>query len=452
MKLLKNLSAIGLLLVLTTNVGAARAALESRPADPAFDKFVPLKAPVPNKLVLKRGDRLAICGDSITEQKMYSRIIEDYLTMCVPELEVTVRQLGWSGERAAGFLARMTNDCLRFWPTVATTCYGMNDHEYRPYEERIGLTYRANSRAIVRAFKENGVRVVLGSPGCVGKMPHWVKSASGTVLDLNLSLCNLRNIGLWIAQEEKVGFADVFWPMYTAGFRAQQLYGTNYAVAGTDGVHPGWAGHTIMAYAFLKALGLDGQIGTFTVDLGWQKIKVSSGHEVLGTWEGEYQIRSYRYPFCGCVPAAQAEASFPVCDNDDLTKDSSVRSAMALVPFNPELNRLMLVGRFAKYPRYKVTWGGNTKEFTAKQLAAGINLAEEFPSNPFGEAFSRVDAAVAAKQAFETRQIKKILHGPEGQADMETAAARTERERAQYVAAIRQAFQPVDHTLIIRPF
>ena len=72
---------------------------------------------------------------------MYSRLMEDYLTMCVPELRVTVRQFGWSGERAPGFLARMTNDCLRFKPTMVTTCYGMNDHEYRPYEDRIGQTY-----------------------------------------------------------------------------------------------------------------------------------------------------------------------------------------------------------------------------------------------------------------------------------------------------------------------
>jgi len=99
-----------------------------------LEKFHPLDAPQPAKLLLKKGDRLAICGDSITEQKMYSRIMEDYLTVCVPELGITVRQYGWSGERAPGFLARMTNDCLRFHPTIATTCYGMNDHEYHAYE------------------------------------------------------------------------------------------------------------------------------------------------------------------------------------------------------------------------------------------------------------------------------------------------------------------------------
>jgi len=58
----------------------------------------------------------------------------------------------------------MTNDCLRFKPTIATTCYGMNDHEYRAYEDRIGATYRQHSTAIARAFKNAGTRVIQGSP------------------------------------------------------------------------------------------------------------------------------------------------------------------------------------------------------------------------------------------------------------------------------------------------
>src|SRR3954469_1471577 len=151
-----------------------------------FQKFEPKKAPAPKGLLLKQGDRLAICGDSITEQKMYSRIMETYLTVAAPELDVTVRQYGWSGETAPGFLARMTNDCLRFQPTIATTCYGMNDHGYRAYREDIGKRYRDNSTTIVRAFKAAGARVVQGSPGCVShKDPP-----------LNTNLCQLRNIGV----------------------------------------------------------------------------------------------------------------------------------------------------------------------------------------------------------------------------------------------------------------
>jgi len=216
----------------------------------SWEDFQPVKAPKITGLILKPGDRLAICGDSITEQRMYSRLMEDYLTMCVPQLQISVRQYGWSGEQVPGFLARMTNDCLRFQPTVATTCYGMNDFGYRPFEASIGQTYQANSTKMVEAFKANAVRVVLGSPGCVSKVPTWTKSDNFTTKDLNLSLCQMRNLDVSVAKREQVRFADVFWPMLSGGSVGQQAYGTNYGIPGNDGVHPHWAGHTVMAMRF----------------------------------------------------------------------------------------------------------------------------------------------------------------------------------------------------------
>ncbi len=434
-------------LLLALLLQTALASAQAPSPDSRFPQFHPTPAPKPAKLLLKQDDRLAICGDSITEQKMYSRIMEDYLTMCVPELNITVRQYGWGGERAPGFLARMTNDCIRFKPTIATTCYGMNDHEYRTYEDRIGNTYRTNSDAIVKAFKANGARVIQGSPGCVGKVPGWSKHTNDTLTDLNLNLCQLRNIGIEIAKQENVGFADVFWPMLIAGANAKARYGTNYAIAGGDGVHPSWAGHTVMAYAFLKSLGLNGEIGTYTVDFKKNAMKTSAGHEVVATRPGEFEIRSSKYPFCVCVP--EASANYPVCDKDDPTKDNSIRSAITLIPFDEDLNRLMLVVRNGRATKYQVTWGDKTQTFSAEELRKGINLAEAFPQNPFSAAFAKVDAAVAAKQAYETKQIKQSFRSPEAKKDMEAVATSTEAERAPLAAAIKTAFVPVTHTIKI---
>jgi hypothetical protein len=421
-----------------------------KPNDIRLEQFKPLKAPKPHGPLLRQGDRLAICGDSITEQKMYSRLIEDYLTVCEPELNVTVRQYGWSGERAPDFLARMTNDCLRFKPTIAATCYGMNDHEYRAYEDRIGQTYSNTTTAIIEGFKANGVRVVQGSPGCVGKVPGWTKHTNDTLMDLELNLCHLRDIGIGIAQNEHVGFADVFWPMLTTGVAAQKQYDAKYAIAGGDGVHPGWAGHTVMAYAFLKALGVNGNIGVLIVDVKKSKMKTSPGHVLVSGKDGEFTIKSSRYPFCACVPEGQGAASYPVCQKDDPAKDNSIRSAMTLIPFNEDLNRLMLkADHVQSRSRYKVTWGNESKTFTADQLSRGVNLAAEFPCNPFCEAFAKVDAAVAAKQAFETKQIKQAFRSPEAKTDMEAVAAQTEQEREPLAAAIRAAFVPVTHTIKI---
>jgi len=267
---------------------------------------------------------------------------------------------------------------------------------------------------------------------------------------LNLNLGCLRDIGIQIADKEHVRFADVFWPMLSAGVAAQKEFDAKYAIAGADGVHPGWAGHTVMAYAFLKAMGLKGDIGVLTVDVKKSKMKVSSGHALVSAKDGEFMIKSSRYPFCACVPDGQGAASFPVCEKDNPARDNSIRSAMALIPFNQELNRLTLKATKVKAGRrYQVTWGTDSRTFTAEQLKRGINLATEFPCNPFCEAFAKVDAAVAAKQAYETKQIKQAFRSPEAKTDREGVAARTEKEREPLAAAIRAAFVPVTHTIKI---
>jgi lysophospholipase L1-like esterase len=413
-------------------------AYEQTPTNTYFAKFNPRRAPEPGPLLLREGDRLAIVGDSITEQKRYSRIIETYLTVCVPELKITARQFGWSGEKADGFLARMTNDCLRFNPTVATLCYGMNDHLYRTFDLVNAALYASNYTAIVRAFQAAGTRVVLGSPGCVGKVPHWKRPDLFTTDELNVSLCAFRDIDIGIAEQTGVRFADVFWPMLRAGYEGQTRFGTtneSYMISGKDGVHPGWSGHLLMAWSFLRAMGLDGAIGTITVDLATQTAKATAGHAIESVANGAVTVTSSRYPFC----ATGATNS-----------DDSIRSGMELVPFNQELNRFELVVKNATAAHYKVTWGEETRTYSAGELAAGVNLAADFAVNPFSDAFRRVDEAVAAKQAYETTQIKNAFHGAEGRADMAAAVERTEAGRVPLAEAINAAFVPVKHVIRIQ--
>jgi lysophospholipase L1-like esterase len=356
--------------------------------------------------------------------------------VCVPQLKVTTRQYGWGGETAEGFLHRMKNDCLRFQPTIATTCYGMNDFHYQFFDQATARSYRRNYTAVVRAFKEAGARVVLGSPGCLGKVPSWVVASHATLEQLNLSLCTLRNIDIDIAQTEGIRFADVFWPMFTSSFEARHKYGPNYSVPGWDGIHPNWAGHLVMAYAFLKSLGLDGQIGTITVDLAAKAARATDGHTIDHFADGQVTIVSRRYPFC-----ARGEPN----------KDNSLRSGMTLVPFNQELNRLLLVVKGGAAASYTITWGRQSRTYSAAQLAAGVNLAADFPDNPFVESFNTVDRAVAAKQAYETHQVKDLLHGKQAQADLQAVATATEAERRPLAAAVQAALVPVTHSIKIEP-
>jgi lysophospholipase L1-like esterase len=410
---------------------------EQQPAGEAFRKLHPRKAPEPGALLLRRGDRLAIVGDSITEQRMYSLLLESYLTACMPELEITARQYGWSGEKTDGFLKRMDSDCLRFNPSIVTLCYGMNDTRYRPFDVTNGQWFADHYTAIVRKLKQAGARVVVGSPGCSGKLATWVSSRVGTLEEHNQHLCALRDIGIGVAEREQVAFADIFWPMYQAHIHAPARYpgdgSQRYELVGRDGIHPDWAGHAIMAYAFLRAMGLNGDLGTIAVDLSQQTAMASDGHQIDSFVDGRVVVTSSRYPFCAPGPA----------DRDD-----SVRSGMTLVPFDQELNRLTFKVSGLQ-GLATITWGDISKTYSSAQLAAGINLAAEFTDNPFCKAFAGVEAAVAVKQEFETRQVKSIFHGPQGRDDLERAVADTEQQRQPLADAVRAAVRPVTHVIKI---
>ena len=411
------------------------AAREAPPLPAELSAYVLDPAPETSELLLKKGDRVAICGDSITEQKRYSVLVETYLTACLPELEITCRQYGWSGEQAAGFLGRLKSDVIRFKPNLATTCYGMNDFKYVPYDEPIAAEYRKNQTAVVKTFKEAGCKVVLGSTGIIDSVPHWVKSATGTQQDLNLALSKFRNIDIAIAKSENTAFADVYRPMLLADLSAKKQYGPDFKVSGKDGVHPDWAGQVIMAYAFLKGMGIDGDLGSISFDESTGKATAANGHEVVSSADGKITIRSKRLPF---------SPGPGVTD-----KDNSTRAGLALIPFDDELNRFTLRVVSPKAPAYTVTWGEQSKRFTAEQLKTGVNIAKEFDANPLVPAFQKVEDAVVKKQTYETRQIKELAHGLEGSADIDATFALTEKARAPLAKAVQDALQPVEHSITI---
>ncbi len=432
-------ASISATLLLPIHAGSARGLApeyEAKPASPAFEKFTPIKAPRVAGCLLRPGDRLAICGDSITEQKMYSRIMETYLTTCYPDWNIEVRQYGWSGETAEGFRHRMTNDCLRFHPTIATTCYGMNDYRYRPYDEANARWYRSNYTEVVRGFTSQGARVILGSPGCVGKVASWVKSASGTLEEHNLHLCALRNLGIEMAQDQGVRFADNFWPMFTVGQAARTLCGPDFEIAGKDGVHPGWAGQLVMAYNYLRAMGMAGDVGTLEVNLRKGTATASEGHAIENFQNGTLTLTSRRYPFC-----AQGSTE----------DDNSIRAGMRLVPFNQILNRYILRVKGLRAAYYRVSWGEQAKVYSAGELSQGVNLADDFVEHPLCAQFKKVDEAVAAKQAYETKQVKEAFHSKEARENMGAVVAKTEAEREPLVRAVRATLVPIRHTITIQP-
>jgi hypothetical protein len=263
----------------------------------------------------------------------------------------------------------------------------------------------------------------------------------------NENLAQLGKIGQTLATEFKQPFADVHQPMVDAMQKTKPVFGERYDVCGRDGVHPGPNGHLIMAAAFLKGLGFDGNIGSFTVDMSGGPLTASAGHKVTGSSAGGVELESERYPFC-----FQGDEKSP----------SGTRSITPYIPFNQELNRLTLKVTNLNAAKAKVDWAGQTKEFTKEQLTTGINLAAEFAVTPFDANFSAYLSKLGEKQGFETALIKQLVTNfrsfdKDAKADPEIATAfKTLREKlAARQAALdtqaRAALTPVKHSIKVTP-
>ncbi len=409
--------------------------------DSFFKKYFSA-SPHPSQVpfAFQKGDRLLLIGDSITEARRFSVMLETYLTVCRPELGIEVRNIGKGGETAEGFLARIDTECLNYQPTAATLCYGMNDsgYGYSTAWEAAGK-FRAASDLIVQKLLSAGTRVVLSSPGCMGRLPCWpfISELQCTLDGLNTTLLGIRNEAADSASTNQLPFVDHFWNLYRARFVSAEKYGADYTVCGADdGVHPSWAGHVVMAFGLFTALGFDGDLGSFTIDLATKTAAAMGDHVFKAETDNAYAFVSRRYPFC-------AEGM--------VDKDWFIRSGMMLVPFNQQFNRMALKVTGVTAARYRVAWTNAQNMldewhiYTRAELEAGVNLADDFQRTPFSNNFYRIDDLV-----FQKQNVESAITWREANAQWTgSGLGAYEAERIQLFNQIKRAFGPVTHNIRI---
>lgn len=392
---------------------------------------------------LLKGDFVAIAGDSITEQRMYSAYIEDYLLMCQPAGGLRACQFGCSGQTSTVFAQRMANNLLSFKPNVATVCFGSNNGGFGPTAPEDPESYRDAMRDIVRQMKKAGVRVIVVSSPVPLDTERAFNGEKVHARMYDRTLAQLRDIAGGVAKDEGVVYANVYDTMTDFIAKARAKFGKDYFVL-PNGGSPEHAGSLVMAYVFLKAMGCDGNIGTITVDLQADKADATDGHKILSCKNGRVEIESTRYPFCFSGEAARSDCT---------------RGVPELIPFNDDLNRFQLRVLKLGAPRAKVTWGTASKEFTSAQLEKGINLAAEFLDNPFSEIFRKNDETIVSKQWGDMVLIKEQMDSigdlrgfapHEGDALDRLAAAIVRRGRENRESGAKVVV-PVKHALLIEP-
>ena len=243
-----------------------------------------------------------------------------------------------------------------------------------PITRRFGAAYSQRDERIVERCAQAGCGWLVGTPGVVDT--YVAQNTPKPLAAYNENLATLGEIGRELAGEHGFVVCEVHQSMLAAMVAAKEKLGAEYHVAGNDGVHPAANGHLCMAYAFLKGMGLDGNIGELAV--AWpDKITASAGHqaEAVAEQAGSFTINSSRYPFC-------------FTGNE--THPGGTVSILPFLPFNDDLNRFMLVVKWLPTEEAEVKWGAGKNRFTRAELEAGINLAAHFLKNPFSEPFKRV--------------------------------------------------------------
>ena len=92
----------------------------------------------PKPFEFKQGDRIVLVGDTFIERDQRYGYLETLLTLAHPELNLTFRNLGWSGDTVAGLsragfdppeagFRELKEHILAARPTVAIVGYGMAD-------------------------------------------------------------------------------------------------------------------------------------------------------------------------------------------------------------------------------------------------------------------------------------------------------------------------------------
>src|ERR1035438_3324400 len=103
---------------------------------------------------LHDGDIIVFYGDSITEQKLYTSDIENYVLTRFPERHIRFINSGVGGDKVGGGWAgpidlRLARDVFAYRPTMITIMLGMNDGYYRPFDPEIETTFEDGYRHIV---------------------------------------------------------------------------------------------------------------------------------------------------------------------------------------------------------------------------------------------------------------------------------------------------------------
>lgn len=408
------------------------AAWTSQAADPEAGTFF-----------FRDGDRAMILGDSITQQRQYSTMVESYVLSRFPEWKITFRNTGWSGDtmglRLRGGVDKgFDRDLKPLEPTAVTIDFGMNDA--RAGDKGAG-EYVTNAKKLAGRFEQLGTRVAFVTSSSEEKYQDGQPAGSAYNTMLRKYSDGLKEF----ADSKNLLFIDQLNPMIdviekgrASGVLASKEGGVRLV---PDAVHPNWSGSFVMSALILKGLNAPALVSSVAINASNGAVKAEKA-KVTDVKAG------------GTVSFTRLDACMPWPISNDA---AIVLKIPGYAPLDElSLYTLKVTGLTAV--NYDVAVDGKSLgNYTKEQLADGVNLSAA--ANRVLPEVQALFGAIAAKnQLFYSRwrdvQIAEIPSWIDAAAVAEGRAKRLAELDAQIVKAearVNELRAPKSHAWTVTP-
>jgi len=228
----------------------------------AQQKITPATAPrTVSKLDLQEGDTLVFLGDSITHQCLYTQYIEDFFYTRFPDRHIHFHNAGVSGDQTTDALTRFEDDTAKFKAKYVAILLGMNDGHYQDFSLETFHTYTAGMEEIIAQIRKSGAIPIALSPTMFDHHQLALQLKNNPKFRFrNLPFSSQYNslmafYGAWLretAGADHIPFINLWGPLndFTSTGRRTN---PDFSLV-EDSIHPGGAGHVIMACSILSQL------------------------------------------------------------------------------------------------------------------------------------------------------------------------------------------------------
>jgi alkaline phosphatase/alkaline phosphatase D len=314
-------------------------------------------------------DRDVVClvGDSITASGLYHSYIYLYYSTRFPSLHLSFANCGISGDNASGMMGRLDKDVYANHPTVVTLSAGMNDVNRNLYSQTNAPTnapvlqkqaiesYKKNIEKLADSFAKHQLRQIYFTPSIYDED---VESTVESLRGVNGALRECSDFVLQFARSNNMPAVDFWHPMDELN-RKRQKTDPKFTLTSKDRVHPGPAGHLVMAYLFLDQTGAPQDVWRLSLDAKTSQVLSQTNCEATALNSDPKSLtfsnRELALPF-PCIADA--------------------KDAFSWVPFDERLNQQTLQISHLNEGNYSLQINqAEVGQYSATELEKGINLA-----------------------------------------------------------------------------